>query len=315
MNISEKRKKNTDNFLTSYHIRKSLSQVSGYDEPQSYAAEKDTPMAAINFFNCQLAAGQIRLLADVDEIAYILLLQRDSEDSFMTVAFSHYDFPATDKEMLLDGYAGAYLNTLQLWNTRTLKDDILQKSWLCGTLPETVFQDVCSFSNAINNNEAIPEHILDKTGTEVTDAADIRWDYMLEEKSFFASLDADNKELPQLECLFEYSFPQLWESTKESLAAGDEENDIQINCRIYERNEFVTLTYSSVEETLWLSIFLPDRSGLSSQYDGMMVIDPAGNTLGVINAGQCQISGLKNFDGSIGIKNADGHIFIFAAED
>lgn len=315
MDITDKRQKNTDNFLKSYYIRKTMSQVSGYDETLSCAVEKDTPMAAIRFFDCQLESGQIRLLADLDDITYILLLQRDSENSFMTAAFSHYDFPATDKEMQIDGYSGAYLNTVQLWNTRTLQDDILQKSWLCGTLPETVYQDVCTFINAISNNEAIPEHILDKTGTAVTDNDDVRWDYMAEEKSFFSNIDAINKEFSILDCLYEYSFPQLWEGNKESLAAGDEENDVQINCRIYEHDEFVTLTYSFIEETLWISIFLPDRSGLSSQYDGMTVIDPAGNTLGVINAGQCQISGLKNFDGSIGIKNADGNVFIFAAED
>ena len=112
-----------------------------------------------------------------------------------------------------------------------------------------------------------------------------------------------------------YSFPRLWECNTEALAAGDEEEDIQINCRIDERDEFVSITYSFSEETLWLNIFLPDQSGFSSQLDGMEVIDPDGNTLGVINSGQCQISGLKNFEGCIGIKNKDGYIWTFSTED
>ena len=315
MSIIEKRQFNTENFLKSYYIKKAMSSVSGYDEKSSSQTLKDVPMAEINFFNFQLEPGQIRLLAELNDITYILLIHRDSENSFITATFSHYDFPATDKEMQIDEHAGAYLNTLQLWNTRTLQDEILQKSWLCGTLSESVYQDVCTFMNAINNNESIPEHIQEKTGTVVTAADDVRWDYMNEEKSFFADIDANTEAFILPEQMCEYSFPKLWTGNEETLAAGDEENDIQINCRIYEHDEFVSITYSFVEETLWISIFLPDQSGLSSQYDNMEVIDPAGNILGIINAGQCRITGLKSFDGCIGIKNLEGFVFIFEVED
>ena len=99
------------------------------------------------------------------------------------------------------------------------------------------------------------------------------------------------------------------------LAAGDEEETIYINCHIYGRDEFVSLAYSSAEKSLWIDIFTADESDFAVTFEQAEIIDANGNVLGIIQNGQCKIDGLKNFDGSIGIRSTDDIVYSFIQEE
>ena len=337
MTVAQKRENNTNNFLRSYLMQKDLKKISGYDEPDSWNTSADIEAASVADFNTDLHPGQIRLLADLDQITYILLLRRWEEDAFVVTAFSHYDFPATDEEMMLEGNRGSYLNTLQIWNTRTLRDDTLKRSWLCGNLPEDICLEAWEFWTSFINGKKLSDHILQKSGTPISAADDIRLEYMREEMAAFAGIDAsdlidDEKSATSVsiaasctatkvqdnwpEWLGEkYMLPPLWKNDAEILAAGDEKENIHINCHIYERDELVAIDWSPAEKSLWINIFNSDKSNFSSALDNAKIINASGNILGIIKNGQCKISRIKNFDGTIGILDADNTIYTFIPEE
>ena len=69
----------------------------------------------IKEYDKNLQAGQIRLLPNVKELTYVLLLNSWGEEAYVITAFSHYAEPATNEELLIDAEAGLFLNTLQIW--------------------------------------------------------------------------------------------------------------------------------------------------------------------------------------------------------
>lgn len=312
MTVEDKRRENTANFLNSYYIQRKLSEVSGFDENASMETSHGVRSAAIHEFDTDLKCGQIRLLADVERITYVVLLQRCGDDAFVTTAFSHYDFPATDKEMALKGRAGLYLNVLQIWNTRTLRSEILRKSWLCGTLSEAVCRDAWNFWLSLCSGKELPEHILAASGTPIEDDDDIRRQYMREEKQVFAAVDAADSGLPSW---FDDSLilPPLWPKLPEVLAAGDEKKNIRKKCSIDTRQEVLSMVFSPTEKRAWIKILNADMSDFSTALDGAEVIDSREKVLGAISSGRCDFAVEADFDGSVAIRLADGSVCILTA--
>lgn len=58
-------------------------------------------------------------------------------------------------------------------------------------------------------------------------------------------------------------------------------------------------------------IFDARDEDLSTDLDGMSIINESGNLLEVIEKGKCSIKGLENFNGRIAIPKQDGIIIIF----
>ena len=96
--LDEKRELNTTCFLRSYCIQKQMSTVSGFDETLNMTTAKAVKLYPKNPYDTNLQEGQIRLLSQPERITYVVLLQRAENDSFVVMAFSHYDFPASDEE-------------------------------------------------------------------------------------------------------------------------------------------------------------------------------------------------------------------------
>ena len=324
MTISKKCRENTDNFLRSYSIQKALSQVSGYDESQSEeisAVSGDSETASVKPFNTDLKSGQIRLLADVSRLTYVLLLRRGEDNAFITMAFSHYDFPATNEELSLERYAGCYLNVLQVWNTRSMQDETLHRSWLCGTLPESVCEDVWNFWLFLATGSPMPEHLRDKIGIPIEQDDDIRLEYMREERQPFAAIELANLKSDieengrNTDDWFEmdrYILPSLWSSETLSLAAADEKPNISRKCAIYGRDETLYLEYSPEENKVWIAIYDANNEHASG-LDNAEIVDVKGNPLGIINGWKCVFDVGKDFDGSIGIRTADGTVYMLEA--
>lgn len=319
MNIEEKRRENTKRFLNSYYLQKDFSTVSGFDETALMETSREIRSAAIRDFDTNLKCGQIRLLADVECITYVVLLHSSGNDAFVTTAFSHYDFPATDQEMALKGRPGLYLNVLQIWNTRTLRNEILRKSWLCGTLSEAVCRDAWTFRLSLTTGKKLPEHILVASGTPIEDRDDIRLQYMQEEKRVFAAVDApDLSDVNQisksgLPSWFDDSLilPPLWQPDLEVLAAGDEKSNIRKKCSVDTRSEVLIIEYSPSEKRVWIDIFSSDMKRTSS-LDGAEIIDAHEQVIGTIADGCCVLAVGDVFDGSVAVRLKDGGICTLA---
>ena len=332
MNTMEKCRQNTENFLRSYLIQKAMSEVSGYDEALGLETSADIPSTPIRPFNEDLQCGQIRLLADVDRLTYIVLLRRWNDKAFMTMAFSHYDFPATDEEMSLDRDVGLYLNVLQAWNTRSLMDKTLKKSWLCGTLSEEQCNDAWTFWLAMTIGSELPERLKEKSGIPVEDEDDVRLEYLQEEMAVFAKVDSMDltlaetssaDESPETEAEGSSALdwlnglilpPLLHRQDAMALAAGSEQENILKTCAIDGRAEFLCLEFSPEEETVWIDILSADGQGIATTLDDSEIVDSDEQVLGVIRNGKCKLRVSRDFDGSIAIRLKDGTICILTEQ-
>ena len=316
MSVEEKRKGNTRNFLNSYYIQKDMSEASGNDEAASAKCAGGRSTAAIAPFDPELHSGQIRILADVERLTYVVLLHKCGDDAFVTTAFSHYDFPATDEEMALEHRAGLYLKVLQIWNTRTLHSETLKRSWLCGMLSDAACKDAWDFRLSLTSGKELPKHLLAKSGLPIRDTDDPRVEYMREEMAVFGKVDAENLVAPENSSQSAFAswvpdtliIPSLW-SEDLALAAGNEKENIRKKCAIDGRPEVLILEYSPEENTAWVDLF--DEGGSrSTALDGAEFIDAEEKVLGVIADGCCEFATGPAFDGSIALRGADGVIRI-----
>ena len=335
------RKLNTENFLNSYIIRQKLSEVSGYDENENVSVDLDGVNFETNPFDTKVACGQIRLLSDVQEIVYVAVLRKINAETFLIMPFSHYDFPATDREFKTDFDGGMYLNTLQTWNAKLVKLEFLKRSWLIGHLPNTDCKNALEFYDKKPLNKQLQE----RTGLPALSSDDIINKYLHEE-----TLRIENKYLADegvqdvanlsmlnraKQLLFRYDFPSIFEKLKpqvlfdsssiiSSFAAGTPSSDfclslaaasipqnISIRCKISKFTGTINIEYSPRKKYLNIIIFDASDEDLSTDLDGMSIIDESGNLLGVIEKGKCFIKGLENFNGRIAIQKQDGSVVIF----
>lgn len=321
MNLTEIQNRNTENFLQSYNIRCKMREVSGYDEEISEGNFADCKIPAIKDFDKTLAAGQVRLLPDAKELTYVLLLHEWEDNAYVVSAFSHYAAPATDEELQIAPDAGLFLNTLQMWNTRTLRNEILEKSWLIGNVSEEICEDAWLFWSSMITGEELPERLLSRTGIPISDDEDIRLEYMAEESQIFSEIDANDLDFSEEidEDYGEFSLPDwlqpklvlpaLWSEKQTAFAAGDEKENIRIKCNISETDNNLLVEYSQAEGALYLEVYDKNFSQESRALDGAQVIDAEENILGVIQDGFCKINDLFDFDGSFGIKTQEGKIY------
>lgn len=322
MSIMQKQLQNTENFLTAYLMEKDLSKVSGCDEHPHTKTSPEIVLAPVKPYDKDLQCGQIRLLADVDRITYIVLLCNWGDNAFVTMAFSHYDFPATNEELSLERDVGLYLNVLQVWNTCALLNETLRKSWLCGKLPEEMCNDALTFWMSMTTGKALPDRLAERSGTPVTKEDDIRLEYLQEEKFVFAKFDssdlapvemdvsvespeAKTEDNPFLDWMKGLILPPLWQEEELALAAGGEKKPIQKKCSIEGREEILILEYSQNEGKVWIDILLPDESGWSTALDGSGILDEEENERAVIENGKCVFEQRKPFNGSIGLRLKD----------
>lgn len=335
-NILKKQRKNTEDFLGSYLIRRKLSEVSGYDENNSCEVSEPVELAPINDFHPQLEVGQIRLLSQTENMTYVVLLQRWEEDSFLTMAFSHYDFPATDEEFKPQFDRGLYLNTFQAWNTRTISDKVLAESWHIDDLPESDLQDARDFWHHLITGAELPERLLERSGVPITKENDIRIEYMQKEMQNFAKiemLEAENEQNSDNEILenteqeniyiLKLDIPPVFLSQNKhnnagrgySLAAGGEECLLFVKCKPFGYDEVCTIEYEKDENILRVKFYTSDQKAYSHLFDKWEIIDEEENILGVIANGRCIIENLSDFDGKCALRSPQGEIVIFDTEE
>ena len=338
-----KRKLNTENFLNSYVIRQKMSEVSGYDENEDPSVDLEGIKFETNPFDTNVACGQVRLLSDVEEIVYVAVLREINAETFLIMPFSHYDFPATDKEFKTDFDGGMYLNTLQTWNAKVVKLNFLKRSWLVGHLPDTDCKNALKFCD----DKPLNNKLRERTGLPILSSDDIRNKYLLEESmridSRHLALEEKKEATPPSvadrvkQRLFSYDFPSIFENLKPQkpsyaffdafspaygiiapqdltpvsclrLAAASISKNISLRCKISGFSGAINMEYSPRKKTLKVLIFDKNDEDLSQDLDGASIISEEGEVLGTISGGKCLASGLENFDGKIAIRKKSGSI-------
>lgn len=304
-NVNLKREQNTSHFLCSYKIQKRMSTVSGFDESQDMRTGETVKLHPQNPFDSNLKEGQIRLLSQLDRITYVVLLHRWEEDAFVVMTFSHYDFPVTDEEFKPEFDGGMYLNTLQAWNTRTLQDDTLKKSWLIGELPASDCSDAWDFWEHLMTGRELKSELLEKTGLPITLSDDPRIQYMKEELAAFDQLDnAELTEESDTTIWFNrIELPPLWQEEEIALAAGDEKQDFIAECMPYGYEEIVSIVFSPREKTLRVNIYTADQREVSHTFDSWELISEACTVLALIHDGFCMVHDIESFDGKCALRN------------
>lgn len=186
----EFQKQNTVKFLKSYFLRMKLAEVSGYDEDEDMSTSAK-PTAKVNPFDEELGEGQIRLLADTERITYVVLLKRWDDDAYLVMPFSPFDAPASDEEFATEHDGGMYMRVLQAWNTRSLLDETLRRSWCVGELPQKDLDDAMLLWRGTLEDIDLPDDLVERTGVHIYRKEDPRLDYKREELKNFAKIDAE----------------------------------------------------------------------------------------------------------------------------
>ena len=152
-------------------------------------------------------AGDIRLLSQPEQLTYVALLDWDWNHS-LVIPLSHYEEPATDKEMRAENAKekGLFQQVYQCWNARTLNNILLSKSWLVGKLSEAEIVRLKKMMRYSILGDELTDDIKNLTGMPIYHDKDKRLIYMNEEKELFDSMDAEDM-------VFENWFSEVEEKT------------------------------------------------------------------------------------------------------
>ena len=285
----DKRKEHVADFIGSYLMHKQMEEVPGFDEE----ADLSTTIEPIdkNPYDEELEAGQIRLLPHTDRITYVALLKRWTSDSFLVMPFSRYSSPATDEELKTTFDGGLYLRVLQAWNTRTLQDETLQKSWCIGTLPQNDLDDAWTMWEATISDIALSDDILQRTGLPIYRKQDPRLEYKREELDNFAQIDAEDLALLETAPVILAPAFILWKVRDErtaALAAANEKQNLGFTLELAAPKVSVFIEYSQHEKRLFFDVY--DADGPSTALDGCIIQNAADDTqIGVIHSDHADI--------------------------
>ena len=315
----EQRKKSVTDFLASYLMDRELASVPVFDEDEDMTTVGTVCEAGA--YDKDLAEGQIRLVKDTERITYVVLLRRWEADSFLVMPFSWYNDPATEEEFRCEFDGGLFLRVLQAWNTRTLQDETLEKSWLIGELPEKDMEDAWNFWQYTLGLEDVSDDLLQRSGLPIYDEQDPRIEYKREELKNFAKLDVldmENAEkcrvldfrayLNSSESIYSvFANQEEEEEVAYAMAAGDEEEDLQFTYTIAERGIECSVTYEKAEKQLYIKVY--DKDGKrTSALDECQVMDKSSRTsLGVIQDGRLIVAGVDSSSLVLYFADAEGN--------
>lgn len=147
-------------------------------------------------FDTDIAAGQIRTLADLDQLTYVVVLPW-GEDNWTIIPFSHFRSPATDVELLAEGAEDAPLlqKVYQVWNMRTLHTSIVQRGWVDGKVSAADRAALSAVAQYHLLGTDLPADLVPRTGVPVSSPTDPRRAYIKDAIELFQELDNEDLEL------------------------------------------------------------------------------------------------------------------------
>lgn len=248
---------------------------------------------AVSPFDAQLAIGQIRVMTssvttEPEHIPYIAILGRWTDSSWLVAPFSRFTIPAVRGEMLT-GIDYDFHAVLQCWNAKIIPSILLQKSWICGQLPEQVRIDAYDLFRHLATNTPLMDTFQSTVGPALTDPLDIRNNYMLEDKEQLRPLDNRIAMVNQIAAI-------NWNTVKmpeQQTAAGEELQSKIFICKdgdiTYFRNaEAINFepvpAKSEAPQFIWMASDVTDK-----QYDGAELIFRDKKTGLIIGSGEAKV--------------------------
>lgn len=196
---------NTSEFLKEWELVQNLEaapsiELAGGKAPTDAELQHMREMVASETptYDMEVAAGQIRLLADPERMTYVAIMPwGDSPDMWMVIPFSRFENPATDKELLSTDAASApmFQQVYQVWNTRTWHTSIVQRSWVAGEVADADRAALSAVAQFWLLNTEVPADVRARTGAPLAGPDDPRCGYVRESVQLLEQLDAEDLEL------------------------------------------------------------------------------------------------------------------------
>lgn len=177
-----------------------------------------------------IAAGQIRLLSkryteDPWTPPFVAVLEEWMDGMWLVAPFSPYATPATPGEMAT-GIPLMGRETLQAWNARTMQDDLLEKSFLCGALAKGTLEEARALFRNQLAGTPLPENFAALRGPALRLSSDPRREHVEESvarlRPLSTAVKALERALAEKEAAAEAWAARLREMA-ERLALGREE--------------------------------------------------------------------------------------------
>ena len=291
----EKRKELVAKFIKSYLIQKELEKTPGFDENEDMGTSEDVKLAACNPFDTELEAGQIRLLSNTKRITYVALLRRWEDNSFVVMPFSPYDVPATDEEFTTEYDGGLFQRVLQVWNTRTLQDETLRKTWLISSLSERDIEDAWHLWEASLGGKDVEDRLLEKTALPIYRSNDPRLEYKSQELENLSKLDEEDLAwLEEQRPMFRIALGGFAAQQADAMAAGAARENPQFTLCVEGKDMECIVEYSWHDKSLSFDVYDTSKGEKSHEFDGFQLYDfTNGNFLGTVQKGTLHV---KNYD-------------------
>lgn len=323
------RKAATETFLTSLAVRRQLAQVEDDDIVIASTPEEDARARAECARYCRpfdkiLAAGQVRVLSQTAQLTYALVAQRWDARAWLVIPFSSYSSPATDREIRVLEEGGVGLRVLQLWNARSLSDELLSKSWIAGSLPAAALSDAIEAWRANLGGADFTNEQRMRTGLPIQREDDLRWAYLEDASQNFAKLDAEERKLSEkaeaefgrlqetvkqlLATARPFARASLFDSAAPALAAAPSAQPISASCTVAGVPGTLHVRYLPVEKKLHLRAF--DAAGERSlDLAGWQVFDAQGELLGAFEASDFVATLEGDFTGVLAVVDLTGKVY------
>jgi hypothetical protein len=136
--------------------------------------------------------GEIRLLAPHllspgQRPVYILVISKWENDWKLVTPFSQFPWPATHGELLTQRSEGPW-QVLQVWNSRTLPNEVIAESWVADTASESLLDEAWAVFKHVTFGAELPDKLASRIGPPVLHPSDPRLDYQRMETALLSGL-------------------------------------------------------------------------------------------------------------------------------
>ena len=149
------------------------------DHPASGTSGQVLPPHGANF-DLPVKAGEVRLFADYSRPFVGLAYKKWGGNDWIVVPVSDFSVPATEAEILIGK------RVYQLWNSFTMNDEFVSRSWLVELIPMEDHRDIGEALVCSMTERALREDLRACTGLPIRALSDERLDY---ERQFGVRLD------------------------------------------------------------------------------------------------------------------------------
>lgn len=273
------------------------------DDHESVVIDDVKIASACSGYDKGVAPGQIRLLSKryTEEpwiLPYVVVLEKWDDAMWLVAPFSQYATPATPGEMS-SGIDLFGQKVIQAWNARTVQEQLVEMSFLCGELDESVVREAAAlFRNQLADTE-LPDGFSALRGPAIIMDADPRREYIAETVARLRPLSTAVHAMERIRAAVDFAFGDEAGREKETgsvwrpfygredcaLAAGGQERQRSEVFKVEEAE--LSVTYSP-EDGVTIFTFYGCDDEPDGRYDGYGLIG-GGKFLGTFRNGTISV--------------------------